>query len=177
MRAYNHSLRLQAIELYQRGKKSTQISEELNVSYYTILNWIKRYKSKGLEGLKSDYSACGQSCKVSELIKQEAVSLKRAHEDWGSDYIRMKLERKYPDVWLPSARQLRRYFALAGVNSSLLSKLPKASGGNCWAKHEFYRVQVDAKEQLQTKDGKWCSYLTFTDEKSGAVLDAFVFPP
>lgn len=177
MPPYDYNYRIQAVELYQEGLKKIRISEELGVNYYTILNWIKRYEQHGKAGLKPDYSKCGHSSKVGEDMKAEAIEMKEEHSEWGSDYIRMKLRKKYPSAWLPSSRQLRRYFVKAGVSPTQASKLPKAAGENAWAKHEFYRVQVDAKEQLQTKDGKCCSYLTFTDEKSGAVLDAFVFPP
>lgn len=177
MRPYDYSYRIRAIALYERGSKKIQISEELGVNYYTILNWIKRYDQHGKEGLMPDYSKCGHSSRMAEGLKAEAIQLKGDHPEWGSDYIRMKLRKKYPSAWLASSRQFRRYFAQAGVSPTQASQLPKAEGENAWAKQEFYRVQVDAKEQLHTKDGKWNSYLTFTDEKSGAVLDAFVFPP
>jgi transposase len=177
MRPYDYSYRIRAIELYEQGSKKIRISEELGVNYYTLLNWIKRYEEDGKAGLMPDYSKCGQSSTIAEHIKAEAIKMKGDHPEWGSDYIRMKLRKKYPSTWLASSRQFRRYFVQAGVSQTQASKLPKAAGENSWAKREFYRVQVDAKEQLQTQDGKWSSYLTFTDEKSGAVLDAFVFPP
>ena len=170
----NTVIRIRAIELYNQGVKKIRISEELGVNYYTILNWIKRYEQHGESGLKADYSQCDATSRFAEELKAEAIQMKGEYSEWGSDYIRMKLHKKYPEVCLPSSRQLRRYFVEAGVSQSRASKLPKAAAENTWAKQEFYRVQVDAKEQLQTKDGKYCSYLTFTDEKSGAVLDAFV---
>ena len=177
MRPYDYSYRIRAIELYERGSKKIRISEQLGVNYYTILNWIKRYEQHGKAGLLPDYSKCGHASRMAEQLKAEAIQLKGDHPEWGSDYIRMKLRKKYPSACLTSSRQFRRYFVQAGVSPAPASPLPKATGGNSWARHEFYRVQVDAKEQLQTQDGQWSSYLTFTDEKSGAVLDAFVFPP
>jgi len=45
-----------------------------------------------------------------------------------------------------------------------------------WADSPLKRVQVDANEKLECLDGQKCCYLNFTDEHSGAVLDAFVFP-
>jgi transposase len=177
MRSYDHSKRERVISLYQSGEKRVKISDALGISYYTVLNWIKRYEEHGEEGLKVQYSNCGRKMKLSSVIKKRAISLKRDHEEWGSDYILMQLKKEYPDAELVSSRQLRRYFKQAGLAKELVSKLPKVSGSDSWASHEFYRVQVDAKEQIRTQDGNWCSYLTFTDEKSGAVLDAFVFPP
>ena len=88
---------------------------------------------------------------------------------------RMKLINCYPDKYIPSARQLRNYFKEAGVVEEK-TVLPNASSNGRWVKKAFERVQVDAKEQIQTLDGNWCSYLTFTDEHTGGVLEALVFP-
>ena len=128
-----------------------------------------------MPGLKLRYVRCGVSKKVSEQVKQAAINLKRDHPTWGGGYIRLQLARQYPKEYIPCARQLQRYFRQAGL-VELRSKQPRAPSKD-WAKWPLYRVQVDAKEQLQTADGKWCSYLTFTDEYSGAVLEALVFPP
>lgn len=121
------------------------------------------------------YGRCGSKGKVSEGIKQEAIAMKRDHTDWGGPYIRMKLLAKYPGTYVPTARQLQRYFVQAGL-VELKTRSP-VMGSKEWAKRPLYRVQVDAKEQLKTLDGHWCCYLTFTDEHSGATLEALVFPP
>jgi len=128
-----------------------------------------------MSGLELKYGRCGSKSQVSEGIKQEAISMKGDHASWGGAYIRMKLLAKYPGAYLPTARQLQRYFVQAGL-VELKNKQPSL-GSKEWAKRPLYRVQVDAKEQLKTMDGHWCSYLTFTDEHSGATLEALVFPP
>ena len=175
MRAYDHAIREEALELYRSGKKKTEIAKKLGISYYTVLNWIKRYEQHGEAGLQPRYHKCGGSQKVSESLKKEALNMKSDHPKWGAEYIRMKLVKSYPEAYIPSARQLRRYFRKSGIVEEA-SKLPCQARGERWARSTFYRVQVDAKEQIQTGDGNYCSYLTYTDEYSGAVLDAFVFP-
>lgn len=176
MESYAESLKLEAVRSYKSGEPMKKISSRLGVGYSTIRQWIKRYKTQGICGLKSQYWKCGRSSRVSESIKQQAIELKKNHQDWGATFIRIKLQKKYPQTYIPSARQLQRYFVKAQV-AEQKQHLPQAQGSSDWAHCPFYRVQVDAKEQLHTADGKACSYLTFTDEHSGAILDCFVFPP
>ena len=175
MRAYDFFLRQEAIELYEKGERKTEISKRLSVSYYTVLNWIKRYKKQGISGLKASYDRCGGHSKVSKKVKKEAIRMKSKRRGWGGEYVNMKLKQKYPEAYVPSGRQLQRYFNSAGLTEER-SRLPSDQGGRHWARSAFYRVQVDAKEQIQTKYGNWCSYLTFTDEYTGATLEALVFP-
>lgn len=175
MKAYDHDLRVEVVKRYNSGERQKEISKALNVPYSTIKNWIGRYREAGMLGLALKYGRCGSKGKVSEGIKQEAISMKRDHSGWGGIYIRMKLLAKYPTAYIPTARQLQRYFVQADLVE--LKTKPPSMGSKEWAKRPLYRVQVDAKEQLKTKNGNWCSYLTFTDEHSGATLEALVFPP
>lgn len=176
MKAYDNNLRQRVIALYQEGKSRNSISSDLALSYGTVCNWIKSYKKYGETGLLTKYANCGGHQQVSVEIKQTAIKLKEEHEDWGAPYILLELSRQYRAIDLPSARQLQRYFQKHGLTKES-STLPKDESSNAWSKEPLDRIQVDAKEQLQTQDGKWSSYLTFTDEATGAVLDAFVFPP
>ena len=175
MKAHDHALRLEVIECYEKGERQIDISRRLGLSYSTIKNWLKRYRALGRDGLRLRYDQCGGRSKFSSQLKQAAISLKREHPSWGGGYIRMKLAKQHPKEYIPCVRQLQRYFQRAGL-VELRSKQPRAPSKD-WARWPLYRVQVDAKEQIQTADGKWCCYLTFTDEYSGAVLEALVFPP
>lgn len=175
MKAYPNEVRRKVIVLYEGGKNKLKISEELGLNYKTVSQWLSRYKASSNDGLTPRYANCGSSQRVKAPIKKELIELKREHEEWGAAYIRMKLLLKYPKSYIPSIRQIQRYFHSAGIVEKK-SKLPKADSQRHWSKKVFHRVQVDAKEQIQTKDGQWSSYLTFTDEYTGAVLEAIVFP-
>ena len=169
------ALRREVIQRYESGQRRIDISQDLDLSYRTICQWIKCYKTQGEASFKYHYDKCGSKSRVSQQVKQESIALKKDHPSWGAAYIRIQLAKKYPNSYLPGARQLQRYFCSAGVNQ-IQQIRPRAKGAGDWANHPFYRVQADAKEQLKTADGKPCSYLTYTDEHSGGVLDAFVFP-
>lgn len=175
MKAYPNEVRRRVVMLSEKGKSKREISLELGLNYKTVSQWLKRHKESPNDGLYPRYSNCGSIQQVDIGIKEEIINLKREHEEWGASYIRMNLLKKYANQYVPSVRQMQRYFRSAGLRGNK-DKLPKGDLSRYWSKKAFHRVQVDAKEQIQTQDGQWNSYLTFTDECTGAVLEAIVFP-
>lgn len=173
MQAHSYEKRVQVIKRWQSGEKMSQLSRSLKIDYETLRQWVKRYKEDGLSGLKTRYGNCGRRPKTEEQIRQKALAYKRTHTQWGAGFIRIQLQRAYPESYIPGVRQLQRWFARAQLNKSQthLAKYPLD-----WANRPLARVQVDANERLQTKDGQACCYLTYTDEYSGSALEAFVFP-
>ena len=173
MRNHSQEVRLEAIERWQSGEKRSVISREMGIDYDTLLGWVKRYEAQGEAGLQSQYSSCGRPPKFPESMRQRAIALRQAHSQWGAAYIRLQLQMEYPEQALPAARQIQRWLHSAGLQA-LRTRLPRSPG--TWVQKPFERVQVDAKERLKTQDGQECCYLNFTDEHSGAVLEAVVFP-
>lgn len=173
MKPYSSQVRQEAVRLYESGKSQKSISVELQVSYKTICNWIKRYKAGSLKGLIPAYSSCGRKQKYPQEIIDRAVWYKREHSLWGAGFILLKLAEDFPNIELPKERQLQNYFQKYGVQVKK-DRLPRPKGN--WATAPFERVQVDAKECLTLADGSPCCYLNFTDEYTGSDLDAFVFP-
>lgn len=173
MQPHSHQLRQQAIERWESGERMSLIAKELSVDYDTLRGWAKRYRAEGAEGLSTRYPNCGARPKHPPASKAKAVALKEAHRGWGAGYIGIQLAKAFPGSRPPSERQLQRWFAGAGLSEGR-TRLPRQKAG--WARRPFECVQADAKERLRTADGEECCYLTFTDERSGGVLDAFVFP-
>jgi transposase len=174
MEAHALHVRLRAIELYGQGSKMTKISEELGVCYDTVRQWVKRYESGGQSALAVRYDRCGRLEQTATFIKEEILGLKKEHPQWGAAFIRHQVRERFPQIHLPQVRRLQQWFKAAGLQKQK-TRLPQTKVA--WAGRPFERVQVDAKERLKTKDGTDCCYLTFTDEHTGSVLDAFVFPP
>lgn len=173
MRAHNSEVRRQAIELWQSGQKKSSISRQLGVDYDTLLGWIKRYEQEGESGLVLRYGQCGRKSKAEGPLRQRALELMQQHREWGAGYLRLQLQREFLGQRVVQVRQLQRWVAQAGIRPKR-TKLPPVKVE--WASGPLERVQVDAKERLLTQDGVECCYLNFTDEFSGAELDAFVFP-
>ncbi len=173
MRAHNSEVRRQAIELWQSGQKKLSISRQLGVDYDTLLGWIKRYEQLGDSGLALRYCQCGRKTKAEDALRKRALELMQQHREWGAGYLRVQLQREFPGHKVVQVRQLQRWVSQAGIRPKR-TKLPPVKVE--WASGPLERVQVDAKERLLTQDGVECCYLNFTDEFSGAELDAFVFP-
>lgn len=174
MKAHPLSIRQKAIALHGQGKKLTDISSELAVSYDSVCDWVKRSLSEGTSCVTVRYSNCGRRSQVDPEVKQLALNLKGKHEEWGAPFIRLQLLVAFPGAFIPQPRHIQRWFVQAGLKP-LRTRLPKTPAD--WAASPLACVQVDANEKLKTADGKDCCYLTFTDEYTGSALGAFVFPP
>jgi transposase len=160
--------------MWQSGSKKTEISRALQVDYDVVLDWCKRFKADGEAGQLSQYHRCGRRTDLNNPIMLRAIALRKEHATWGAEYIRLQLQREFPQSKVVQANQIRRWIKAAGL---VVPKTRLPAPKPEWVNRPLQRVQVDANEQLQTKDGQPCCYLTFTDEHSGAVLDGFVFPP
>ena len=173
MEAHSVIKRQEAYALWAAGKKKSVIARQLGVDYDTLLGWTKRFKAEGAAGVTLRYNRCGSRSHFSEAVHEQALALRRAHPCWGASYIQLHLLQEFEAAQVPSPRQVQRWLVSAGLHTPA-TRLPRDRA--TWASYPLERVQVDAKEQLQTADGQPCCYLNFTDEHSGAVLDAVVFP-
>lgn len=174
MTAHNMNTRTEAVRLYfDEHRTVPEISTALNASQCSIRSWVRRLRQDGEKGLRPRYEPCGRKPSFEAGIIRAAVEMKKAHPLWGAGFILVRLGDIHPCTVLPKARRLQQIFKSLGLQPKR-AKLPRH--GAEWACHPFDRVQVDAKERLRTADGQQCCYLNFTDEHTGSVLDAFVFP-
>lgn len=174
MEAHGYQTRVEAINRWISGEKIRQISNDLKIDYDTLRGWVKRYKESGEASLKFRYVNCGRRAKVPANIEERAIFHKNLRrENWGAPRIRVELKKEFPDEYIPSERHLQRLFTKEDLQP-IRTRLPRTKAE--WVKAPFERVQADAKERLQTLDGEPCCYLSFTDEYTGSLLDAFVFP-
>jgi transposase len=173
MESHNYAIRRKAYDMWLAKEKKSRISQELGVDYDTVLIWVKRFSAEGEQGLQPRYDRCGRKSVVNDPVRARALALRDQHEEWGAEYIRLELSRQLPEKHLVQPNQIRRWLVNAG-KSKPKTKLP--GGPSDWARKAFERVQVDAKERLETLDGQPCCYLNYIDEYTGAALDAFVFP-
>lgn len=173
MESHSYAIRRRAYEMWQAKEKKSHISRELGVDYDTLLIWAKRFSEEGEASLSPRYGRCGRKPSTDSPVQVQALALREEHGEWGAEYVRLVLSRQLPGEHLAHPNQIRRWFKAAG-KSKAKTKLPNIPTG--WATRAFERVQVDAKEQLQTADGLPCCYLNYIDEYTGAALDAFVFP-
>jgi hypothetical protein len=164
------------IQLHNQGVSLRQISLQENLSYDAVKRLVNRYKLEGEKGLTPKYTHCGRKRSYASDCSYRLIRLyKHYHPQWGVVYILMKIKDKYPQLPLCVSRVYERRLKSEGKTDvknpplqyayyAEVSRLP----------HDTW--QVDAKELLQTIDGHVACYLSISDEKTGCLLKAKVFP-
>jgi hypothetical protein len=172
-RAVSVPLRQEIVERHQRGEPLPAIAQALSLPYYTVRK-IWRYQAHRGD-LKPRYDRCGHpGVRCSRWSYRCALWLKRRHPRWGAGLILALLRERRPLEKLPHERTLQSWFRQAGLNRRRSSSSPP-SPPRATLPHECW--QMDAKEQVPLADGSRVCWLTLTDEASGALVSAEVFPP
>jgi len=174
MEAINIEVRRTIIRLKESGERLIDISQILKLSYRTVSNIWQRYKKKGRADLVCDYTKCGtQQAKRYMGVKSKCLDLKILHPRWGTPRLHVELVKLYPQEVIPSIRTLHSWYKKANlICPNHLEREPAI--GRAKAVHNIW--QVDAKERLRLPNEQNACYLTIVDEKSGACLEALVFP-
>ena len=186
--ALSIAVREQIYALQRSGVTPTLISKSLEIPIGTVKQLYRRFRVLGEAGLVPCYENCGQ--KTSLRYKEEKskfLSLKQAHPSWGAPRLHLEQSLTAADlkgeqdglvsqeqVATPSIRSLNRWYRQAGLTKSRKQTGEKPIGRSK-AAHNIW--EIDAKERLILEDGSPGCYLTITDEKTGAWLEAPVFPP
>lgn len=169
--------REQILSLQKQGIGPKAISEQLSLSYGTVKHLCRKFKSCAWEGIGPNYANCGRKatpCK--DKAKSLAIELRGQHPKWGAPRIRVELQLNgdlYSSEELVSIRTLQRLFRKKGL-SPVRAQSGQPAIGRSLAPHNIW--EVDAKERFRLSDGTPACYLTIADEKTGAWLEAPVFP-
>jgi transposase len=165
--------RRKIIERREQGHSFREIAEELKRNYETVRKLYHRYLQRGQ--LEPAYNKCSHhGVHKNEAVYQRAIQLKQAHPKWGAGLIWVELAEEFAEVELPSERTLQRWFRRGGAQNPAPERNPRPFAGRGKGAHEVWAM--DAKEQVELGDGTFVSWLSVTDEGSGAILGAFLFP-
>ena len=168
-------IRQQMVELRTQGKSYRQIGEQLGQSPHSIRQICRRWRSGGIAGLAPSYERCGhRQIKSDTLVWRGAIYLKRLHPNWGAGMIRVQLQQRWSHLSIPSERTLQRWFRAAGVATPGVQRPAVARRERAQHAHECW--QVDAVSHQTLADGTQVSWVSATDEASGAVIEGSVFP-
>ena len=172
------AIRRSILQGHLEGQSYSALARLFGVAYQTVRTLCLRYEAEGEAGLRPRYDRCGKRALRSEaLFYRAACFLKRKHPQWGAPLFRLQLERRYrarfPVKRLPSVRTMQAWFKARGLQAPH-SKPPRPPKRWAEAVHQVW--QVDAKEDQYTAQGQAVCWLTVTDEHSGALLAARVFP-
>jgi transposase len=169
------AVRQAIVARHQAGVSLPAIAQELGLSPWTVRTIWRRYRDGGAAALVPDYAACGRpGPRHDQALYDAALALRRAHPGWGSGLIRVELATDFPDQDLPHDATLRRWFREAGLARPRPTPRPPDPPRS---RQPHARWQVDATEHIRLADGTEVSWLAASDEASGGLLGAVVFPP
>lgn len=170
-RAIASALREELVRRHLQGCPLVQIAQDLGLRYGSVRLLWRRFLRRGPDGLRCDYDRCGWAgLRFPAEECEAALALRREHPRWGAGLIRLQ----WGAEPAPSCRTLQRWFRAGGL-TPVRRKRPPVERRWGRVPHEVW--QLDAKEQMHLADGTGTSVLAATDEASGAVLGASVFPP
>lgn len=173
-RAIPMALRKSVIDQCKKGISKTQIALNLGIGRTSVHKMLQMYEEQGDAGLLPNYGNCGRNRPgPDDLIYRSVRCFRTWHPKWGADKIKAELHRLRPTLNLPSTKTLYRWFHW---NQQITSRSRLPAAPRQWAKSLHEGWQIDAKEQMQTQDGKKSCWLNIVDEHSGTVIDPPVFP-
>lgn len=168
------SVREEIVRRRQGRETFRQIADDLQVSYNATRRIWAQFQREGQ--VKPHYERCRPPARrKAERLYEQAVALRRLHPSWGAGLIRLELSEQFPAPSLPSERTMQRWFRRAGMGRSRPDTHPHPRVKRGQQPHEVWAM--DAKERMRLADGSPASWLTITDEASGAVLSVTLFPP
>jgi hypothetical protein len=166
-------IRQEIVNRRQAGETYAAIGRELKVPYVTVRQVYGHYKKSGQ--LAPHYDRCRHtSVRSDPAVYEQAIQMKREHPSWGAGLIWVELAEHFAEADLPSLRTLQRWFRQAQVQIARREKRVSGAVYRGQQRHEVWAI--DAKEQLRLADGSDASWLSITDEASGAILSAAFFP-
>jgi hypothetical protein len=175
-RALPMATRKEIVRRQQEGQALVRIAAELKLAYNSVRQICRLYRSRGADGLTPRYQNCARLAEPDHTaILQHACELKRLHPTWGAGLIRIELAKRFRNHHIPSVRTLQYSFRAAGVNRPRRRRRPRQVVVSATRVHEVW--QVDAVEKAKRADGHQASWLTVTEEMSGAILATELSPP
>ncbi|MEP0764096.1 MAG: helix-turn-helix domain containing protein [Chloroflexota bacterium] len=172
--AHAITIRKEIVERRSGGESFRHIARTMGLSYDTVRAIWRHWESRGT--LAANYEACRhKGPRKAAAVVEAALGLKRAHPRWGAGLIRVLLSEEFAAQDLPSERTLQRWWRQAGLGRtpSAQQSRPQVIRGK--EVHEVWAI--DAKEKMTLGDKSGASWLTISDEASGAILLADAFPP
>jgi hypothetical protein len=158
----------------QQGHSLNSIVQKFDISIMTVRSPSRRLRDCRPEAITPDSAGCAHpGPKAHPELVQAACQLKRDHPTWGAVLIRIPLQPRWPDRSLPHPRTLQRWFRDAGLSRPPRRRPPQDRRPGPQPPELW---QVDAVEKQRLADGHLASWLTVTNELSGAILTAELSP-
>lgn len=151
----------------QGGQWLREIAQDLGYSQWGVRKIWRRYRDHQEAGLRPAYRRGPGPIRKRPEVYAQAIAWKREHPTWGAGLIRSLLLQQWSPEEVPSERTLQRWWQREGLNRRPRRGVHQRKD-RAQEVHEVW--QMDGVE-----GGEW-SWVTVTDEHSGAVLGGRLFP-
>lgn len=167
------SIRQSIVNQKKSGKTLLQISQDLKIAYSTVSSIWRFYETN--QDITPHYAVCGPQQYRYYRAYRFSIRLKKNYPDWGAPFILTILEKRYPNEAFPSPRTLQKWFKRHHLQKPpIIRPRPETQFQKVLNTHDCW--QIDAKENIDFKDGTKACYLTTVDVKSGIALGTPLFP-
>lgn len=167
-------VRAEIVRRRERRESLRSISQEMGLAYDTVRQIWQHWQTRGT--LTPNYAACRHpGIRKPVAVYEAALALRRQHPRWGAVVIRLYLLDEFEADAVPGERTLQTWFRRASLSRCPPVRRRQAGVRRGQAVHDVWAV--DAKAHLHLEDGSEASWLTISEEASGAILDSQVFPP
>ncbi len=152
----------------------SQLCREFGISRPTGYKYIKRYKDRGIEGLKElERRPQSNPLQTSEQIEKAIVKHRKAHLRWGAEKIWKLLHREYKQDEIPSVSTINRVLKRNGLIKKR-KRRPRVKPAypifNPKACNEVWSADFKGKFKMGNK--RYCHPLTIADSYSRFVFTA-----
>lgn len=162
-------VRKEFIERLLQGEKMSELCHQYGISRKTGYKFKERYLTEGASGLADRSRAPRQpGTKTPEDIEKKICAVKRHHPSWGAKKLKVRLDSRYPGVYIPSVHTIHRILDRNNLVTRRLRKQriwPFPDG--LTESHKPNDVWcADFKGHFRLGDGAWCYPLTISDHYS-----------
>lgn len=113
-KAIPYDNRVRIIMRLKEGEKTKDLAMEMGYSQSGIRKLWYNYKKEGTSAYENKYNKCGRKSEYRGLVRKKVKELRDNRQ--GGCYIYSKLKQKYPELAIPSARTLQRWWVKEGSN-------------------------------------------------------------
>lgn len=167
-------VRAEIVKRREHKESLRSISQELGLAYDTVRGIWRHWGEHGT--LEPNYAACRHvGVRKPQAVYEAALVLRREHPRWGAVVIRLYLLEEFEADSVPGERTLQTWFRQAGLTRCPPVQHHQGRVRRGQQVHEVWAM--DAKSQIELADCAEVSWLTISDEASGAILDSQAFPP
>lgn len=146
----------------------------------TGYKWLRRYRERGAKGLDEHSRATHtQRHEWDELIRAEALDIRRYKGRWGGRKIRNLMKRRNPDRKLPGHATIDRWLKNADLIIEPRRRQRVDNSKGCGVGSVDRPNQTwcaDFKGEFKLGNGQLCYPLTVTDAHSRYLLGCFALP-